>query len=84
MKSVRVYTTPICYFCTLAKRLLQKRGIPYEEIDVSDDAEREKLIEISGWQTVPTIMIGDEVIGGFRELAALDRSGELQTMLGGQ
>lgn len=78
MKSVRVYSTSFCGYCVLAKRLLNQRGIEFEEIDVSGDHEaRMSLVRATGRRTVPQIFIGDEAIGGFEELRALDRSGEL-------
>jgi len=83
MTDVRMYTTRFCGYCVAAKRLLAARGIPYEEIDVSrDDAKRAWLVETTGRRTVPQIFIGDESIGGYEELAALDRSGQLATKLG--
>lgn len=78
MKTVRVYSTTFCGYCVLAKRLLDQRGIAFEEIDVSGDhAKRAWLVQATGRRTVPQIFIGDEPIGGFDELRALDRSGEL-------
>ena len=75
---VEVYTTRVCPYCVAAKRLLNKRGIAYAEIDVSGDHDkRQWLVEQSGQRTVPQIFIDGEPIGGFTELDALDRSGEL-------
>jgi glutaredoxin 3 len=75
---VKVYTTTFCGYCVRAKMLLGKRGIPYEEINVSGDIEaRDWLVKATGKKTVPQIFIGGEPIGGSEELAALDRSGEL-------
>jgi glutaredoxin 3 len=75
---VEVYTTRVCPYCVAAKRLLNKRGIAYAEIDVSGDHDkREWLVAQSGQRTVPQIFIDGEPIGGFTELDALDRSGEL-------
>lgn len=83
MNRVRVYTTRICGYCFAAKRLLAKKGVAFEEIDVSDDVEqRQWLVQASGQRTVPQIFIGDDSIGGFTELRALDRSGELDALLG--
>lgn len=82
MKPVRVYTTRICGYCHAAKRLLDQKGVPYEEIDVSTDHEtRMWLVETSGQRTVPQIFIGDEPIGGFTELRGLAMSGELDRKL---
>jgi glutaredoxin 3 len=78
MPRVEVYTTPFCSFCVQAKRLLEARGIPYEEFDVADDdALRDAIVRRSGRQTVPQIFVDGESIGGFEELAALDARGEL-------
>jgi glutaredoxin 3 len=82
MKPVKIYTTPICPYCTRAKRLLDTKGVPYEEIDVSgDDQARMDLAERTGRRTVPQIFIGEEHIGGFYELRELERSGELEQAL---
>jgi glutaredoxin 3 len=78
MKSVRVYTTLVCPYCIRAKHLLKERGIPFEELDVTSDPEKRAwLVETTGRRTVPQIFIGDEPIGGFDDLRALDLSGEL-------
>jgi glutaredoxin 3 len=63
--------------------LLSKRKIPYEEINVSgDEATRAWLVEATGRRTVPQIFIHGSPIGGYEELAALDRAGELATLAG--
>jgi len=75
---VKLYTTPSCSFCIRAKRLLESRGIPFEEVDVGgDDALREEIMQRTGRRTVPQIFIDERSIGGFEELAALDAAGEL-------
>lgn len=80
---VEVYVTDYCPYCWRAKALLQKRGVAFEEIDVSDDhARRAWLVQATGRRTVPQIFIGGTPIGGSDELHALDRSGELAKMLG--
>ncbi len=82
MKKVRIYTTPVCPYCVRAKRLLQKKGVGYEEIDVAgDDAAREQLAERTGLQTVPQIFIGEEHVGGSDDLHALEQAGKLDAML---
>jgi len=82
MRRVRVYSTLICPSCVRAKLLLKERGIAYENIDVTGDAEaRAWLVQTTGKRTVPQIFIGDEPIGGFDDLRALDRSGELERKL---
>jgi glutaredoxin 3 len=75
---VKLYTTSSCPFCIRAKRLLEARGIPFEEIDVgNDDALREEIMQRTGRRTVPQIFIDERSIGGFEELAALDAAGKL-------
>jgi glutaredoxin 3 len=80
---VTVYTTSYCAYCHIAKALLSKKGIPYVEVDVTgDDDMRRKLVVMSGGKrTVPQIWIGDKHVGGFTDLAALERRGELERLL---
>jgi len=79
---VHVYTTPSCPFCVRAKRLLEARGIDYDEIDVADDpALRADLVKRTGRRTVPQIFIDGQPIGGFEELAALDASTRLADLV---
>ncbi|GMU00158.1 glutaredoxin 3 [Corallococcus caeni] len=83
MKPVKIYTTTYCGFCVRAKDLLKRKGVAYEEVDVTgDDDARAKLVEMSGGQrTVPQIFIGDTHVGGYSDMAALDREGKLDPML---
>ena len=82
LKPIRVYTTTLCSYCVRAKMLLRQRGLAFEEIAVDgDDAQRAWLVEVTGRRTVPQIFIGDESIGGFDELRALDRDGKLDAKL---
>lgn len=82
--SVKVYTTRICAYCVAAKRLLKKKGVEFEEIDVSNDAEKRMwLVQASGQRTVPQIFIHDKSIGGYSELSALEKSGALDGLLAG-
>lgn len=82
MKPVTVYTTSYCVYCSRAKSLLSKLGIPYQEVDVEgDDKKRAWLVETTGQRTVPQIFIGDEPIGGYTDLAALNSRGQLQAKL---
>ncbi len=82
MLPVVVYSTLICPYCIRAKMLLKERDIPYTEIDVTSDPDKRAwLVEKTGRRTVPQIFIGEEAIGGFDELRALDRSGELAKKL---
>jgi len=77
MDRVQVYGTGWCPYCVAAKRLLESRGIAYTDI-VLDPAEmREKVWELGGQRTIPLIVIDGEPVGGYQELAALDRAGGL-------
>ena len=78
MKKVTMYTKPICPYCDKAKELLDSLGIAYEEIDVIDNPElREEAIKKYQWMTVPLILAGDELLGGFDDVDALHEKGEL-------
>ena len=82
VKPVKIYTTETCPYCVRAKRLLEKKNVPYEEIDVSwDDEKRMQLMQQTGRRTVPQIFIGDQHVGGSDELHALEQRGELDRML---
>jgi glutaredoxin 3 len=79
---VIVYSQPFCGYCDAAKRLLDRKGVEYTEIDVMLDPEqRVEMIERTGRQTVPQIFFGERHIGGFDELNALDKSGGLDKAL---
>jgi glutaredoxin 3 len=81
MATVEIYSTMTCPSCIRAKRLLDAKGVEYEEIDVSFG--REAMVErADGRHTVPQIFINDIGIGGFDDMAALERQGELEPMLG--
>ena len=78
-----VYSSPFCGFCGAAKRLLKDKGAAFEEIDVLFAPERrDEMVERSGGRrTVPQIFIDGRHIGGFDDLSALERSGELDPLL---
>ena len=79
MARVIVYTTPVCPYCVQAKRLLKERAIPFDEIDVGDDAAlREEMVQrANGKRTVPQIFIDGAHVGGYVELRALADAGGL-------
>ncbi len=80
---VVIYTTRICAYCVAAKRLFQKKGVAYTEVDVScDRKQRAWLAETTGQRTVPQIFIGGKSYGGYSEVAALDKAGELDSLVG--
>lgn len=82
MKSVRMYTTGLCPFCVMAKRLLQQKGVAIEEVRVdSDAAQREEMMRITGRRTVPQIFVGETHVGGFDDLSAMERAGKLDPLL---
>ncbi len=80
---VELYTTTSCPFCVRAKALLRTKAVQFQEIDVTDDdALREKMIELAGGRrTVPEIFINGQLVGGYDELRAFDKTGELDRML---
>jgi glutaredoxin 3 len=82
MAQITVYTTDPCSFCVRVKQLLAQRGVEYEEINLSKDPEgRAELVERTGMLSFPQVVIGDEVLGGFRETLEADRSGRLRELL---
>ena len=82
MARITVYGTDWCGFCEAAKVLLEERGIPYEDIDISDDpAFRQTVFDMSGRWTVPLVTIDGRPIGGYVELRQLDRSGRLDELV---
>jgi glutaredoxin 3 len=80
---VVMYSTGFCGYCDRARALLQRKGVTVTEIKVDEDAsQREAMLKRSGGRrTVPQIFIGERHVGGFDELAALERAGELDTLL---
>ena len=81
MARVEVYTASGCSYCLRAKRLLEARGIPYDEVDVELDADvRADVVHRSGRRSVPQIFIDGRAIGGYAELVALDATGELAAL----
>jgi len=85
MPRVEIYTKFWCGYCVRAKRLLRRKGIEYEETDVSFDSEgqRQMIDRAAGRSTVPQIFIDDRHVGGSDELAAADRDGRLDRWLAG-
>lgn len=83
MKEVKIYTTQYCPFCIQAKHLLARLGINYTEVPVDNNWElrRQLAEENNGYSTVPMIFIGETFIGGYTELADLNRRGKLMEMV---
>ena len=81
---VTLYGTAYCPYCMAARRLLKLKGVPYTEFNLdSEPAKRVEMEQRSGRQSVPQIFINDRHVGGFDELNALERSGELDNWLVG-
>ncbi len=82
MAKVEIYTTGWCPYCNAAKSLLQDKGVPYEETDVTDPQLRTAMVERAhGRRTVPQIFIGETHVGGYDDMAALERRGQLDALL---
>ena len=83
MVRVTVYTSDRCPYCAQAKRLLDKKGATYEEINISmDDEKRNEMLQrTKGRMSVPQIFIGDFHVGGSDDLHALEREGKLDQLL---
>jgi glutaredoxin 3 len=75
-----VYSTGLCPYCFLAKRLLDRRGIAYEERRMKR-SERERLADLGGGLTYPQILFGEQVVNGWTELRRMDQSGELERLV---
>jgi glutaredoxin 3 len=84
MARVQVYTKRNCPYCVSAKALLARKGVDYQEIDVEgDEALLLWLVDATGQKTVPQIFVEGRSLGGFSDIAALDRSGKLDPILRG-
>lgn len=83
MKTVEIYTSPLCGFCHAAKRLLSQKGITFSEVDVwaNPDRKPEMIERAKGGRTVPQIFVGTTHVGGCDDLYALDQKGELDKLL---
>jgi len=83
MNKVVIYTAPICGYCVQAKRLLTRKGVVYEEIDVSRHPEqRRAMVQGSGGRmTVPQIFVNGRHVGDCDEIYALEKAGKLDSLL---
>ncbi|MEO8882831.1 MAG: glutaredoxin 3 [Devosia sp.] len=85
MSKVEIYTTPWCPYCNAAKSLLEEKGVEFDEIDALDPEIRTAMVERAhGRRTVPQIFIGETHVGGYDDMAALDRHGQLDPLLAQQ
>jgi glutaredoxin 3 len=80
---VVIYSTAVCPYCMMAERLLKSKGVEdIEKIRIDlDPRQKELMVQKTGRRTVPQIYIGDAHVGGFNDLSALNRTGELDLLL---
>ncbi len=78
-----MYSGPMCAFCDAAKRLLARNNLEFKEIDISskDGLRDEMIAKANGKRTIPQIFFNSEHIGGYQELRALEKNGELENSL---
>lgn len=83
MSAVKMYTTGVCPYCQMAERLLTSKGVAeIEKVRVDlEPTRRAEMMERTGRRTVPQIYIGETHVGGYDELAALERAGKLDELL---
>ncbi len=83
MPQVKMYCTAVCPYCTMAEKLLTKKGVAnIEKIRVDlDPSQLQEMMQITGRRTVPQIYIGERHVGGFDDISALDAAGELDPLL---
>lgn len=83
MAEIEIYSTAMCPYCVAAKNLLKARGLDFKELRIDADpvARREMLQRAPGVRTVPQVFINGTHVGGFDDLAAAERSGELTKLL---
>lgn len=85
MPEILIYTANLCPYCTMAKRLLDRKGVKYAEINVdSKPGLRQEMMEKTKRRTVPQIYIGDYHVGGCDDLYALDKDNQLDSLLNAQ
>jgi glutaredoxin 3 len=86
MPKIIMYSTGVCPYCQRAEMLLKSKGVAdIEKIRIDlEPARRDEMMEKTGRRTVPQIYIGEVHVGGFDDLAALDRAGKLEPLLRGQ
>ena len=83
MKTITMYTGPMCNFCEAAKRLFSRNNLEYQEIDISmKDGLRDEMIKkANGKRTIPQIFFDDLHVGGYQELRELEKKGELLNLV---
>jgi len=84
MPKIELYTSAHCAYCVAAKNLLKSKGLDYAEIRVdTDPARRDEMLARAHRRTVPQIFVNDRHVGGYEDLVAAERSGELTGLIGG-
>ena len=83
MKSVTIYTGPLCNYCEAAKRLLTRNNVNYKEINIAtvDGAMNEMISKANGKRTIPQIFFDDQHMGGYDDVRALEKDNKLQDLL---
>ncbi len=82
MSKVQIYTSRSCPYCIRAKQLLDSKGVDYDEVNLDNDPEKKvETMQKLNWRTVPIILIGDELIGGYDQLVSLERANKLDELL---
>jgi glutaredoxin 3 len=83
MKSVTIYTGPLCNYCEAAKKLLARNSVEYKEINIAttDGAMDEMITKANGKRTIPQIFFDNQHIGGYDDVRALEKENKLQDLL---
>ncbi|HTI97213.1 MAG TPA: glutaredoxin 3 [Rudaea sp.] len=83
MPKIEMYTSANCAYCVAAKNLLKSKGLDYAEIRIdADPVRREEMLARAQRRTVPQIFVNDRLVGGYEDLVAAERSGELAKLIG--
>ena len=83
MKSVTIYTGPLCNYCEAAKKLLARNSVEYKEINIAtvEGAMDEMILKANGKRTIPQIFFDDQHVGGYDDVRALEKENKLQDLL---
>lgn len=82
MQKATIYTFTVCPYCIRAKQLLNRKGVPFDEINITDNDDKlQELTKKTGMHTVPQIWIGETFVGGCDDLHQLDASGKLDVLI---
>ena len=82
MNKVEIYTSTYCPYCVRAKQLLDSKGVDYEEVNFDKNPDQKlEIMKKHNWRTVPIILIGGELVGGYDQLVSLERANKLDELL---